>query len=93
MKYNVVWTGPAEQELSALWMAAPNRAAVTAASSEIDRLLATDPDQRGVVCFDTVRTLNVPPLGVDFEAIEADHVIYVLTVWDLAQGKPNGQAP
>jgi hypothetical protein len=89
MTYNVVWTHPAEQELAALWMGAPDRNAVTSASREIDRLLTTDPDQRGEVCFDTVRTLNVPPLGVDFEVIEADRIVYVLTVWDLAMGKPN----
>jgi hypothetical protein len=87
MKYNVIWTQPAEQELAALWMAAPERSAVTAASSEIDRLLQTDPDRCGEVCFDTVRTLNVPPLGADFEVVEADRLVYVLTVWDLAQGK------
>lgn len=89
MKYNVVWTEPAEQELAALWMGAPDRGAVNSASSEIDRRLATDPDQCGEVCFDTVRTLNVPPLGVDFEVVEADRIVYVLTVWDLTLGKPS----
>jgi len=45
--------------------------------------LAIDPDQRGVPNYDTERKLHSPRLAVDFEVIEDDRIVYVLTVWDL----------
>lgn len=82
MMYTVLWTPAAEQELAALWLAAGNRNAVTSAANSIDQLLNQDPELRGVLCFDTVRTLLIPPLGVDFEIVDADRVVYVLSVWE-----------
>lgn len=83
MNYLVVWTPSAEQQLAAVWLAAAHRANVTAASATIDQLLATDPEQQGVPNFDTVRTLVVDPIGVDFEVVDADRIVYVLTVWHI----------
>ena len=59
----VVWKPSAQQHLAAVWLAAADRASVTAAANEFDRLLATNPENLGQVRFDTVRTLLVPPLG------------------------------
>jgi plasmid stabilization system protein ParE len=89
MRYTVLWTPAAQQDLASVWLNAADRAAVTAAASIIDQLLAQNPDQQGDVCFDTVRTLVVSPIGVDFEVIDADRIVYVLTVWDEASGRPN----
>jgi plasmid stabilization system protein ParE len=89
MRYTVHWTPAAERDLADVWLNAADRNAVTSASHVIDLLLAQDPDQQGEVCFDTVRTLVVSPLGVDFEVIEDDRIVYVLTVWDEARGRPN----
>ena len=86
MRYTVVWTPAAEQDLAAVWLDAEDRQAVTSASNLIDRLLASDPDTRGETRFDTVRTLVVSPLGVDFEFIEEDRIVWVLSVWDLTKG-------
>ncbi len=72
MRFTVLWTPPAEQNLASVWMASPDRNAVTSAANTIDRLLSEDPETRGEVRFDTVRTLSILPLGVDFEVIEAD---------------------
>lgn len=80
MRYNVLWTPIAEQRLASLWLAAENRAAVTSAAHSIDRLLMHDPVHVGHDCFDCVRTLNRHPLGVDFEVVEAERLVYVLTV-------------
>jgi len=82
MMYTVLWTPAAEQELAALWLAAGDRGAVTSAANSIDQLLKQDPEVRGILCFDTVRTLVVPPLGADFEIVDADRVVYVLSVWE-----------
>ena len=40
MKYTVTWTPSAEQDLAALWNAAPDRQAVADAADEIDTSLA-----------------------------------------------------
>ena len=84
MKYTVVWVTIAEEELAALWLETTARSEMTAASHWIDRLLSWDPDRVGEYSFDTVRTLSVPPLGVDFEVSIDDRLVYVLSVWDLA---------
>lgn len=86
MIYTVVWKPSAKQDLAAIWMAASNRNAVTTASHRIDVLLETDPDTRGTVLYDTVRALVVPPLGVEFEVIEDDRTVWVLSVWDASVG-------
>jgi hypothetical protein len=83
MNYTVVWTSTAEQELAALWLAAMDRVGINAASNEIDRQLSRDADTIGEHSFDTVRTLLVPPLGVEFEVSTSDRLVYVLAVWDL----------
>jgi hypothetical protein len=88
MRYTVLWTPSAEQDLAAVWTASPDRDAVTAAPNEIDRVLADDPDQQGTVNFDTVRTLVVEPLGVDFDVVEPDRIVYVLAVWDASGTSP-----
>ena len=87
MRYTVIWTPTAEQELARIWLTHTERGAVTAASSSIDDRLARDPENCGQVYFDTVRTFAVPPLGVDFEILEADRLVYVLTVWESASGE------
>ena len=81
MKFTVVWTAAAEQNLAAVWMAAPDRNALTSAASIVDQLLAYDPDSRGEVRFDTVRSLVILPLGVDFDIVELDRIVYVLSAW------------
>jgi hypothetical protein len=83
VRYTVVWTTAGEQDLAALWLTAPDRAAVSSAANTIDALLANDPDQRGESRYDTVRILFVPPLGVDFDVQEPDRIVYVLSAWLL----------
>ena len=67
MRYSVLWTRLAEQDLATIWLDAVDRNAVTAAASAIDRLLSRNPESQGEVLFDTVRSLRVPALGVEFE--------------------------
>jgi hypothetical protein len=38
--------------------------------------------------FDTVSEYIQPPLGVEFEVIDADKTVFVLTCWDIATGRP-----
>ena len=81
MKYTVLWTRSAEQELAGLWLRAANRSAVTRAATEADELLRDDPSARGESRTGPVRIMFVPPLGIEFEVSEDDRAVYVLTVW------------
>ena len=89
MTYTVVWKPNAKSRLAAVWLASGDRKAVTAAAHRVDLLLKTDPDTRGTINFDTVRTLLVAPLGVEFEVIQDDMLVFVLSVWD-ASANPAG---
>ncbi len=84
MRFTVVWTPSAEQELAAIWLVAADRPAITSACNTIDALLARDPSSRGRPRYDTVRELVVPPLGVDFDVQEDDRMVYVLSVWRVS---------
>jgi plasmid stabilization system protein ParE len=86
MKYTVVWTATAEQDLAAVWLGAADRQAVDSAADTIDRLLSVNTESRGTPRFDTVRTLAVAPLAFDFEVVEADRIVWVLSAWDTTKG-------
>jgi plasmid stabilization system protein ParE len=83
MNYSVVWKPSAKDELADIWLSAANRNAVTQAAHAIDVVLRLDPETRGTINFDTVRTLALPPLAVDFEVIEADRIVWVLSAWNI----------
>ena len=81
MKYTVGWTGAALRELASEWIQAEDRAAVSAASNEIDRWLAEGPRDQGESRSGMVRIMLVRPLAVEFEIIEDDCKVRVLAVW------------
>jgi hypothetical protein len=84
VKFTVVWVPDAEADLAAIWTAAPDRSAVAKASNDIDILLVRDPESRGKLSFDTVRILTIAPLAVEFEVLEEDRQVFVLSVWRVA---------
>ncbi len=88
MNYAVVWGPVALQQLAAIWLAAADRNAVTRASNAIDLLLAASPHTIGIPLFDTVSEYSHPPLGVEFEVVDADLRVFVLAVWNTATGRP-----
>lgn len=81
MTFTVHWTEAAVQMLAAIWMAAPDRNAITVANDEIDAVLREDADTVGRPVFDTVRQFELWPLGVQFEVVKADRLVYVLACW------------
>lgn len=85
MRFRVVWTRSAENDLARIWVGPVDRAAVTSSCEVIDRLLARSPEAAGVGLFDTVRSLYVDPLGVDFEPVSDDLIVYVLSAWTAAE--------
>ena len=85
MMWTVVWRPSAEQDLASVWLAAKDRAAVTRASDEIETVLRQVPELVGEVRFDTVRRVVVSPLGVEFEVIDQDRMVWVLAAWDASK--------
>jgi hypothetical protein len=88
VNFRVVWMPPAEDRLAAVWLAAPDRNAVTRAAHEIDNVLELFPNSAGTAVFDNVREYSWPPLDVEYEVDDAGRVVYVLNVWSTASGRP-----
>ncbi len=81
MTFTVVWTRPAENELAAVWLAAADRAAVTAAAARMDAELARDGDQAGESRDPGVRVLLIEPLGVLLTVPAGARTVYVFRAW------------
>jgi hypothetical protein len=84
IRYTVVAIEEAENQLIALWMAAPagQRAAITDASDRLDWELRFDADQKGVPAPATGHperhALDHPPLRAYFEVSEPDRLVRIL---------------
>jgi hypothetical protein len=65
MRYTVVWTDAALDELMTIWTGAADRNAVREAADRIDRILSRDADTRGVDFYGD-RLLVEPPLTIRF---------------------------
>jgi hypothetical protein len=81
MKYTVLWTPDAEQDLAAAWLDAPDRQAVTEAAHALDQRLRNDAHLQGESREGQVRILFESPLAVHVEVIPDDCRALVLTVW------------
>ena len=82
-RYTVVWLRDAVEELAEIWLAAADRAAVTAASDEIDRALATDAANKGRPLSEGLRVYDTPPLRAVFSVTESDRKVEVARVRSL----------
>jgi hypothetical protein len=80
MKFTVIWKPKSERGLASIWIAADDRAAVTAAANEIDRVLRSQPLTAGESRSGNIRILVVPPLAVHYEVLEEDRLVNVVTV-------------
>lgn len=89
MNYTVLWTPAAENDLAAVWLKADDRKAVSSSADMIERFLRQNPEGSGEVRFDSVRCLVIPPLGVDYEVIAEDRLVYALSVWSTAGREPD----
>jgi hypothetical protein len=78
MNYRVDWAPRAEQLLAAVWLAAPNRVAVTAAAAWLDEELANAPLRFGDPIDSSIhRVGSYDVLGIEFEVIEDDKRVIV----------------
>lgn len=81
MKYTVTWKPSAENRLVELWLNATDRAAVTAAANELEKMLQIDPHGQGESRADGSRVLFVPPLGALYDADDGNRFVDILKVW------------
>ena len=85
MKYTVIWHETPLNDLTSIWMSASDRASVTVAAAQIDRVLGTAPHDHGESREGRTRVLLIPPLGVEYEIEEADRKVQVNAVWFIAR--------
>jgi plasmid stabilization system protein ParE len=85
MSYTVVWSAVAEQKLAAIWNTANDRVAVAAAANGIDLALSRKPRLCGESRGGVLRVIFAGPLGLEYEIIEDDRQVRVLTVWQVRQ--------
>lgn len=80
MTYTVIWLKSAEDDLTAIWLSARDRNAVSRAAQEIDAVLQRSPDDVGE-SREEGRILLMAPLGVTFEVHAKDRLVRILEVW------------
>jgi plasmid stabilization system protein ParE len=85
MKFTVVWQPSAQDELADLWYSAADRAAVTRAADEIDRVLAISPSETGESRGEDLRIVIVPPLAANFRVYESDRQVRVGRVFPFSK--------
>lgn len=89
MTYRVIWGPQVEQMLAAIWLAAGDRRAETAAAAWFDRQLSRSPLALGESRESTLHRVEYyGPLGVEFEVIPDDNRVIVQAVF--AAGGPFG---
>jgi plasmid stabilization system protein ParE len=91
MNWQVIWLPDAEQELTDIWLTAPDRAAVTQAAHLINVQLEQDPENAGNPYTNGRRSYQVPPLGVIYRVLKDSQRVEVIHVWRTLP--TNGQAP
>ncbi len=83
MNFTVLWSPEAEGELAEVWLNAEDRQAIVAATATIDARLKSNPKCFGESRSGNARIAFVRPLGVDFEVLSDDRLVYDLSVWQI----------
>ncbi|MCI0463391.1 MAG: hypothetical protein L0Z62_41165 [Gemmataceae bacterium] len=79
MRYTVVWTPAATDQLADLWVGASDRQAVTDAADRLELALRDDPDTKAHP-FGRFYVLTDDPLAVLFEILPDDCLVRVVQV-------------
>ena len=77
MKFTVVWTKEAMDDLMEIWTQSADRQAITKASDRIDAVLRRNPLGVGKAMVDDGRMLFEVPLAVTFRVSDADRLVTV----------------
>ena len=80
MRYTVVWSVAAEDQLAEIWLASAHRGAVTAASHAVETQLANQPDSSGTPLHEGLYSIEISPLRVIYAVEDADRLVKILRV-------------
>ena len=80
MRFTVIWTPFALDQLAHRWLNSSDRKSVTAAQHQIDQLLRVDAHTLGMPFFGD-RILAIPPLRVRFTVNWDDMMVDIIDVW------------
>jgi hypothetical protein len=87
MNYAVEWTPSAHDRLERLWMAADDNRSILRAANAIDNFLANDPYGKEAIVVGEENTFIVEPLAVDYQVLEDQKRVLVLSVWMIGNLK------
>jgi hypothetical protein len=76
-KYSVVWLKSVHVDIGEILLAASDRKAVTAASAEIDRELATDAERKGKPLSEGLRVFDSGPLRAIYSVDAGNRIVEV----------------
>lgn len=76
-RYTVVWLKSVHVEIGEIWFAATDRNAVTAASAEIDRELASDAERKGKPLCEGLRVYDNGPLRAVYSVDMGNRIVEV----------------
>lgn len=88
MRYKVLWTSLAEDDLAAIWLAARDRINVSSSARRMDEGLALDALHQGESREGTMRIVFQPPLAAHIDVAQSEHTVHVLRVWRMDQRRP-----
>ena len=80
MRFTVTTSADIEEKLAAIWNKAPDRAAVSRASNQIDVFLRSSPLDRGR-SFGEFHMLTIEPLTVVYEVLEKDCAVRIVDAY------------
>ncbi len=80
MNYRVVWDRWVLRALSAIWLGARDRTAVTRAANIIERLLMLDPHHEGRAMRRDYRSLFVTPLTVKYHIDDQNWLVTIVGI-------------
>jgi plasmid stabilization system protein ParE len=80
IRYTVVWSTPALNQLAQIWIDAGDREAVNFSAAAIDRELATNPESKGESVHEGLRAFQASPLYVLYTVSEPDRLVRVVRV-------------
>ena len=77
IRYTVLWAKKAESELATLWLAYPDRQAISDATDRIDATLREDAHTKGWPLPQAIRSVSSGPLTAYFRVDEHDRKAFV----------------
>jgi hypothetical protein len=85
MRYTVLWSPDATDDLAKLWMTSSRPAYIASACDLLDKELARSADTLGESREGNRRVVFCAPLLIDFELNEDDRKAYVIAVRELPE--------